>query len=82
LGGEWAWPCINIISRVAIVSIIERKRVFLQAYRLAHLSVCLSVYPEDVPWQNGSLDLDAVWLVSGVGRGMGVLDMCPRDHIP
>ena len=25
-------------------------------------------------WKNGSLDLDAVWEVSGVGRGMGVLD--------
>ena len=25
-------------------------------------------------WQHGCLDLDAVWVVSGVGLGMGVLD--------
>ena len=30
-------------------------------------------------WPNGLLDLDAVWVVSGVGRGMGVLDGA-SDH--
>jgi len=32
------------------------------------------VRPESVLWQNGCTDPDAVWVVSGVGRGMGVLD--------
>ena len=48
-----------IFSRVAIRS-IERKRVLLQVCRLSHLSVCLSVCPESVLWQNGLLDPDAV----------------------
>jgi len=40
------------------------------------LCVCLCVCPKSVLWQNGWLDLDAVWdgMVSGVGRGTGVLD--------
>ena len=33
----------------------------VQACRLDHLSVCLSVGPESVLWQNGRLDPDAVW---------------------
>jgi len=45
-------------------------------YRLAHLSVCvhvsLSIGPENVLWQNGQLDPDAVGMVSGAGQGMGV----------
>ena len=33
----------------------------LRACRLVHLSVCRSVGPENVLWQNGGLDPDAVW---------------------
>jgi len=36
--------------------------------------VCVCVSPESVLWQNGGLNLDAVWEVIGVGRQMGVLD--------
>jgi len=38
------------------------------------LSVSMYVCPESVLWQIGWLDPDAVWVVSGVGRGMAVLD--------
>ena len=38
------------------------------------VSVCLSVCPESVLWQNGRLHPDAVWVVSGVFLAMGVLD--------
>jgi len=41
----------------------------LQICRLDHLCVCL----ESVLWQNGSLDPDAIWVMTGVGLGMGVL---------
>jgi len=37
-------------------------------------SVCRSVCLESVLWQNGWLHPDAMGIMSGVGRGMGVLD--------
>jgi len=47
----------------------ERKRVLVQTRPQSHLSLCLSVFlsvdrwvcPEGTRWQNGWLDLDAVW---------------------
>ena len=41
-------------------------------------SVCRSVCLSCVLWQNSWFDLDTVWVVSGVGREMGVLDRCIR----
>jgi len=42
-------------------------------------SVSLSVCPQSVLRQNGWLDPDAVtWVVSGIGRGMGISDGGPR----
>ena len=38
------------------------------------LSVGLSVCLQSVLWQNAWVDPDAVGMVSGVGRGMSVLD--------
>jgi len=60
------------------INITERKQVLVQACHLAHLSVSLPVCPEGVPWQNGWLDLDAIWGGEWVGRGMGVLDGDPH----
>jgi len=39
------------------------KRLLVQTCRQSHVSVsvCLSVCPGGVLWQNGSLDLDVVW---------------------
>ena len=37
-------------------------------------SVCRSVCLKSVLWQNGWLHPDAMGIMSGVGRGMGVLD--------
>jgi len=65
-------PKEHIISRVAIQS-IERNPVFEQTCCLSHLSVGLSIQ-----WVNGGKTADWIWMlfgvVSGVGRGMGVLD--------
>jgi len=51
------------ISCVAIQS-IERKRVLVQACRLAHLSVCLSVR-----WVNCGNTADWIWMLFGLMMG-------------
>ena len=63
---------VIFISRVAIQS-IERKRVFLQVCRLSHLSVCLSVCMSGKCTVANWIRMPFV-VVSGVGRGTGVLD--------
>ena len=55
---------------------IDHNWVLVQTCRLAHLltvsqSVILSVCPEGVLWQNGSMPFG---VVSGVSWGMGILD--------
>jgi len=57
---------------------MEPKRVFLQVDCLDHFlsrrsvgrSVYLSVGLESVVWQNGSLYLDAIWVVTGVKQSL------------
>jgi len=50
-------------------SLSERQR---SCYGTFTWTTCPSVSPQSLLWQNGWLDPDAVWEVSGVGRGMGV----------
>jgi len=67
-----------IISRVAIQS-IERKRVLEYSCCLAHLLVCLFVVlSRRLLWQNSWLDMDAIWVMSGVSREMAELDGGPH----
>jgi len=72
------------VSRVAIQS-IERKRVLERTCRLSCLSVSLSVGLSVCTvgelWKNGWLIWMPFGVVSGVGRGMGVLHGGPV-HIP
>ena len=74
---------INAILLATSLSIntFEHKWVFEQSCCLAHLSVCLSVgqsVSRSVQWVNCWKTADWIWMsfgvVSGVGRGMGVLD--------
>ena len=56
---------------------IERKRVLVQTCHLAHLSVGRSVGQSVCLSVRGMYcrkTADWIWMVSGVGRGMGVLD--------
>jgi len=64
---------LPVISVSLSINIIERERRSLLICCLSHPSHG-SVYPERVFWQHGSLDPDAVWVMSGDGRGMGILD--------
>jgi len=58
------------------VNIIDRKRSSLLVHncRLSHMSLCLSVCPESVSWKTADWIRVPFGVVSGVGRGMGVLD--------
>ena len=59
-------PLVRVVSRVAATVSSERKRLMLRNIRLDNLCVRLCVAAERirVPF----------WVVSGVGRGMGVFD--------
>ena len=65
------------VSRIAIQS-MEHKRVLEQSCHQSHLSVCLSVCQLVCPTGYCDKTTNWVWMpfgvVSGVGRGMGVLD--------
>ena len=52
----------------------HHKRVLVQACRLSYLSVCLSICLVSELWKNGWLIRITFGVVSGVSRGMGVLD--------
>jgi len=69
---------VNIVDKLLFLGAsltIKRNRLLVQTCRQSHVSVCLSVgLSMGKLWKNGWLNLDAVGVVSGVGRGMGVLD--------
>ena len=68
------WHTMSLHLLAASLLSSECKRLMLRNIRLNHMSVCLFVCLQSVLWQKGWLDPDAVWVVSGVGWGMGVLN--------
>jgi len=70
-----------MLSLLAVSLIAKRKRLLVQTCRQPHVSVCLSVCQSvnrSVRKVYCSKTADWIWMpfgvVSGVGRGMGVLD--------
>jgi len=50
---------MSLLSLLAMSLTIKRKRLLVQTYWVAHVSVCLSVCLEGVLWQHGRLNLDS-----------------------
>jgi len=66
--------CTSTTRHVTNCNVPVLLTVLLRNIRLDHLSVCLPVGLQSVLWQNGWLDIHAFGVVSGVSRGMDVLD--------